>query len=772
VIDWLRKALAFASSGKLAADAFSAHDAGDWARAVPLLEALAAKRPADAETHYRLGDALYQLDRPADALAPLERAIGISGAAPDSYYKLGNALKDLDRPEEALARYRRALELDPRHARALVNTGVILESRDRKEEALDCYRRAVQADPSLVPAHSNLAVLLHHMDRLAEAAEAYQPLLRLTPGSVTDLCNLGNAYQGLGRYDEAVQCYERALAVDPRLADAMRRSGVALLGSGKHKEAEAALRRASEVEPEHVGAWVNLGDSLQYQHRYDDALRAYERGLLVNPDLPELLNNIGAAYRGKGDLKTAQRYFERALEASPALSSARINVANTRYSLGFIDEAIEQHREIVKRDPESMSAARQILMILLYKPGLSPEALFAEHRDFAERYGYRGPLPPAPERRRAGGKIRIGYLSSDFRRHPVGYNMMPVIAHHDRRTFEVYLYSCSKAADELTRQFRERADVWRSITYMPDETAARVIREDELDILVLLAGRFDDNRPLLATHRLAPVQVSMHDPATSGLEQIDYLIADRGLSPRDTAERFTERVTCLPTFYLHAPLRELPPPAPPPVERNGWITFGSFNNPAKVNPAVVALWAQVLRSVPGSKLLLKYMDVFSVDEVRSRYLRLFEGHGVGPDRVVLPGEGSQSRGQHLARYGEIDIALDTFPFSGSTTTFEALSMGVPVITLAGDRMVSRWSAAMLRKVGLSRLVARTEEEYVELARSLAADPGALARLRAELRERVPRSPLCAEGQRVRQLERLYRAMWALHVRGGKKVQQP
>ena len=767
MIDWLRKALAFASSGKLAADAFSAHDAGDWARAVPLLEALAAKRPADAETHYRLGDALYQLDRPADALAPLERAIGISAAAPDFHYKLGNALKDLDRPEEALARYRRALELDPRHARALVNTGVILESGDRKEEALDCYRRAVQADPSLVPAHSNLAVLLHRMDRLAEAAEAYQPLLQLNPESVTDLCNLGNAYQGLGRYDEAVRCYERALALDPRLADAMRRSGVALLGSGKYKEAETALRHAAEVEPEHAGAWVNLGDSLQFQHRYDDALRAYERGLQMNPELPELLNNIGAAYRGKGDLKAAQRYFERALEAAPDLSSARINVANTRYSLGFIDEAIAQHREILKRDPGSMNAARQILMILLYRPGLGAEELFREHRDFAKRYGYSGPSMPAPrERSRTGGKLRIGYVSSDLRKHPVGYNMMPVIAHHDRSAFEVYLYSCAKAADDLTRQFRDRADMWRSITYMPDEATARLMREDQLDILVHLAGRFDDNRPVLATYRPAPVQISMHDPATSGLEEIDYLIADRSLSPRGTAERFTERIACLPTFYLHAPLRELPPPAPPPVERNGWITFGSFNNPAKVNPAVVALWAQVLRSVPGSKLLLKYMDVFSVDEVRSRYLRLFEDHGIGPDRLVLPGEGSQSRGLHLARYGEIDIALDTFPFSGSTTTFEALSMGVPVITLAGDRMVSRWSAAMLRKVGLSRLVARTGAEYVELACSLAADRRALAGLRVELRERVPRSPLCAERQRVRQLERLYRAMWALHVRRG------
>ncbi len=750
--------------GRHRADAFSAHDAGDWDRAAALLPALAARQPGDAEVLYRLGDALYQLNRPQEALPYLERAVRLKSGFAASHYKLGNVLKDLDRPDDALASYRRALELAPRHAQALTNAGVILETQGRKDDAVDHYRRAAQADPGLLPARSNLAVLLHQMDRLAEAADAYQALLQLQPRSVTDLCNLGNALQGLGRYEEAVQCYERALEIDPQLADAMRRSGVALLGSGKYKEAEAALRRASEAEPEHAGAWANLGDSLQFQHRYDDALRAYERGLQVNPDLPELLNNIGAAYRGKGDLKTAQRYFERAFEVSPSLSSARINVANTRYSLGFIDEAIERHREILKLDPGSMSAARQILMILLYQPGLSPDALFEEHRDFARRYAYRGPpAPTPPERQRTGGKIRVGYVSSDLRKHPVGYNMMPVITHHDRGAFEIYLYSTNKAQDSLTQQFRSRADAWRSIAYMTDETAAGLIREDRLDILVLLAGRFDDNRPLLASYRPAPVQVSMHDPATSGLEEIDYLIADRALAPRGSPERYTERVACLPTFYLHAPLTDAPPPVAPPVERNGWITFGSFNNPAKVNAAVVALWAQVLHRVPGSKLLLKYMDVFSVDEVRGHYLRLFASHGIAADRLVLPGEGSQARGQHLARYGEIDIALDPFPFSGSTTTFEALSMGVPVITLPGDRMVSRWSAAMLRKVGLARLIARTEAEYVELARSLAADPRELARLRVELRGRVPRSPLCDERKRVRQLERLYRAMWGRHL---------
>jgi protein O-GlcNAc transferase len=753
VLAWLKRV----AVGAARRNAMKLYQGGDWERAVTLLQLLAREQPDDANVHFRLGDTLYQLDRTREALAPLARAVRLDGGVADHHYKHGNVLKDLERVDDALAAYRRALERDPGHAAALTNIGVILEIRGNLEGAVEHYRRAVESGRGTAPAYRNLARLLTRLKRYAEAIDNYAQLMELQPDSVEDWLSYGDTCQGLGRYDESVRCYDKALALDPDLADAMRRRGLALLAAGRYAEAEAGLRRSTEIEPGHAGAWANLGDTLQFQHRYDDALRAYERGLEVEPDVPELLNNIGAAYRQKGDLAKAVHYFERAIEASPGLSSARINIANTRYSLGFLEEALAQHREVLRLDPGSMSAWRQVLMMLLYQPGLGAEEIFSQHREFATRYGRRDP-PAPPERGRSGGKIRIGYVSSDLRKHPVGFNMKPIFEHHDRETFEIYVYSAAKQQDEMTRAFRGHVDGWRAITYMDDEAAAHVVRQDRLDILVVLAGRFDDNRPLLATWRLAPVQVSMHDAATSGLEEMDYLIADRNLSPRDTPERFTERVACLPTFYLHAPLTDAPPAVPPPVERNGWITFGSFNNPAKVNPAVVALWAQVLHAVAGSKLLLKYMDIFKVDEVRARYLRLFAEHGIGPERLLLPAEGPQVRSRHLARYGEIDVALDPFPFSGSTTTFEALSMGVPVVTLAGDRMVARWSASMLRKVGLSRLVARTEAEYVEIARGLAADPAGLARLRVELRERVPRSPLCAERPRVRQLERLYRAM--------------
>ena len=722
MLDWLEKVFrpgphsssqektATAPSSSTAA-AFSAHDAGDWQRAVTLLQPLAQEHPDDARVHYRMGDALYRLERPQEALAPLERAVRIAGNVAVHHYKLGNALVDLERLDDALACYRRVLELEPRHAQALSNTGTILEIRGRTDEALGYYRRAIQANGTLLPPHGNLAMLLHRLERYNEAAEAYRALLQLEPRSVANWCNLGNTHQELEKFDDAVRCYERAIALDPALAGA--------------------------VPP------VD-----------------HDRGAGGDAGMAELLDKIGMAYRLIRSYETAHKCFTRAVSIAPRYVPARINRAAIEHNLGMSAESIRGFRDILEIDPQHVHAARHLLMEQLYAP-CTTMALFEEHLAFGRRFGSGGRATrPFNRSTRAGKKLRIGYVSSDFRMHPVGYNVLPIIQFHDRDAFEILLYSIVRKPDPMSRWFKEQA-TWRAIGPLSDEAAAQQIRQDEVDILVLLAGRFDENRPLLATHRCAPLQVSMHDPATSGLAEMDYLIADRALVPRHTTEQFTERVVCLPTFFLHPRLDEAPYDPKLPAARNGWITFGSFSNLPKINENVVATWAKVLLAVPESRLLLKYMDLYTLPGVRSRYLSLFRQYGIGEERLILPVQGTENRADHFARYLQVDIALDPFPFTGSTTTFEALWMGVPVVTLEGDRMAARWSTAMLRKVGLSQHIARNEAEYVEIARQLASNPGELAGLRAELRERVARSPLCAEETRTLQLERLYRRMWKI-----------
>jgi predicted O-linked N-acetylglucosamine transferase (SPINDLY family) len=682
------------------AAACSAHDAGDWQRAVALLQPLARECPDDAQVQYCLGDALYQLDRVREALPPLERAARLADDIAAHHYKLGNVLRDLERLADALACYRRALELQPRHAQALTNAGVTLEALGKPDEALDHYRRAIQSDATLLPAHTNLAVLLQKLDRVAEAAAACQALLQLNPRSSGELCSLGDAFQELGRYDDAVRCYERAIAIDPAC---------------------------------------------------------------IGPGVPELLNNIGAAYKRRGALETAQRYFTRALEAAPSFTQARVNLATTLLALGLHAQAIARYREVLETEPRNPEASRNLLLALLYTR-FDANELFEEHRAFARRFGSGTRAVPAwTGDARRGKKLRIGYVSSDLRNHPVGYSLASIIRHHDRGAFEVCLYSSVRKPDAMSQWFREQADVWRSIARHSDEAASGLIRGDQVDILVLLAGRSDDNRPLLALHRPAPIQVSMHDPATSGLQEMDYLIADRGMVPRHAAEKFSERVACLPTFYVHPPLDAARQVSALPAARNGWITFGSFNNAVKINEDVVAVWAQILRRVAAARLVIKYFNVFANPGVRSRYLALFRKHGIPEERLSLSDEPVDDRGDHLARYGQIDIALDPFPYNGTTTTFEALGMGVPVVTLLGECMRARMSAAMLAKIGLPRLIARNEAEYVEIARDLAANRDELVHLRRDLPRRVACSPLCAEQARARQLERLFRRMWAIRV---------
>jgi predicted O-linked N-acetylglucosamine transferase (SPINDLY family) len=349
-------------------------------------------------------------------------------------------------------------------------------------------------------------------------------------------------------------------------------------------------------------------------------------------------------------------------------------------------------------------------------------------------------------------------LSSDFRDHPVARNIEPLLANHDRSAFEMRLYGEVAVPDEATRRLQSYAAAWCSTVGQNDRQVAERIRADGVDILMILAGRFDRNRPEIAAWQAAPVQVSFHDPATSGIPALDYLIADRRLVPRGSEEWFAERVVMLPTFYLHPPILSAPSPGPLPMSGGGGVTFGSFNHPAKVNDRVLALWARLLREVQGSRLVLKYRGYYAEGPLQARIHRAAGDAGIEPGRFVLLGQRERHEA-HLARYRHVDIALDPFPFTGSTTTFEALWMGVPVVTLAGSNMASRWSAAMLGALRLDEWVTDSPEAYMKAAAAMAYDPGRLKKLRSELRQRVLGSPLCDGGRRARQLERLLRAMW-------------
>ncbi len=566
------------------------------------------------------------------------------------------------------------------------------------------------------------AVALHQAGELDAAVAAYREALREEPGSLGAGLGLGLALFGQGKLDEAAASLAN-MPVLPQAADTYFHIAMSFLGIGRPRDAEGWFRRMLAVRPGFVNAEFNLGLALQNQGRFEEAMACYRRVLQTQPDQV-------AAYQ---------------------------NLALLHQMLGLHDEAIAVYREGMQASPADRDFPRYLVGAMFYAPALSNEARFEAARESGARLDRAAGVRRRPVRDRdPERRLRIGYLTSDFRDHPIGRNVEPLLAYRDRARFEIVVYADIAQPDGMTAHLKSLVDGWRDIGGLTDEAAAELIDRDAIDILVSLAGHFDRNRPGICAFRPAPLQVSFHDVTTSGSAAFDYLIADRIVCPAAPAEGFTERVFRLPGIYVHTPMDA---PMPRPVPAGGPITFGCFNNPAKLNDAILAIWARVLAAVPGSRLVLKYRNWFRSAEVQERVLSVFAAFGVPAEQIDFAGGDDDKVVDHLRRYETIDIALDPYPFGGSTATFEALWMGVPVVTLAGTTMMSRWSSSLLRALKLDGLIAQTPEQYIAIARHVADDQTLRTALRTTLRDRMRHSPLCDGRLRARQIERTYRAVW-------------
>jgi protein O-GlcNAc transferase len=648
----------------------------------------------------------------------------------------------------------------PEEPRLLHLLGTIRHSRGEAGQAIDLVNRAVQVKPDYAEAHFNLAAMLATAERLEEAAHHFQRAAALKPENVEAHARAAAALMNLERRDEAEAAFRRVLALRPDYVSALVDLSTLTLARGEAGEAIELARRAVALAPRLPEAHVKLGRALKELQFYDEALQHYHRALELDPDVPEVENFLAVALMEIGRLEEAQELCRRVLARDPDEPRAHCTLGIVAQALGDPQLSLSSCRRSMALRPDNAQYARNLAATVIAIPGIGERERFAEQRHLGRIFGpdrataLGAPTnDPDPDRR-----LRIGWLSSDLRGHPVGRNLHMLFLHWDRNRFEHHLYAEVTRPDEITDWFRGQADGWCFAPALGDAELAERIRADRIDVMLYLAGRFDHNRPEVAAWRPAPVQMSFHEPATSGLVGMDYLISDRCLSPRGGAELYTERPLRLPSFYLHGPVEDGPSVAPLPYERTGTITFGSYNNPTKTNPGVLACWAEVLRRVPGSRLVLKYKNRYTGPTVSTRIRDTFAALGIDPARIETRGE-TEDMAAHLDNYARIDIALDTFPFTGSTTTFEALWMGVPVVTLAGPNMVSRWSASILRTVGLKGLIAETPAAYADIAARLAADPRGLAELRSTLRQRVLESPVCDGGLRARQMERLFRAAW-------------
>lgn len=646
-----------------------------------------------------------------DAIAGLLRQI------PD----LRSAGKKID-AEEAC---KEVLKHRPDHMEALTALWDLSYETQNHGVAVEWLRRGIAANDGFARLHYMMGYSLMGQGNMGDAAASFRKALTLDPTLATAHNNLGCALEAVGNLGEAVECYRTAIALEPRLADALYNLGNAHGRIGDADRAIEYIGQALQLESGRVDWKCNLGDLLVQRLRLDEAVESYDAALKIDA-------GDARAYEGR---------------------------AGARQLLGRAAEAEADFREAMKLKPDDGHVHSAWLLCLHYRRG--DEALLEEHLAWAKRHtrGIGRQVARAARERRPDRRINIGYLSPDFKRHSVACFVEPLLAAHDRQRCKVFCYSNVSFPDVVTRRIQGLCEEWRDISRVGDDWVADRVRADRIDILVDLAGHTGEGRMLLFARKLAPVQVTwLGYPDTTGLAAIDYRLTDAIADPEGSSERFyVEKLVRLENGFLcYGPPPESPEIGELPLLRAGHVTFGCFNNLAKLTPSMIALWAELLGALPGARLQLKSFGLKAQSARRSIGAE-FAGHGVDPDRLELCGP-EESFASHLAQYGGVDIALDVFPYNGAATTCEALWMGVPVITLAGPTHVSRVGASILSRAGLAELVANSGEEYVQKALQLARNADRLRTLRAGMRERLRSSALLDAQGFARSLENAYREM--------------
>lgn len=643
----------------------------------------------------------------------------------------------------------------------LFAAGFRLHQAGRLAEAEVWYRRVLAAEPNHADALNLLGVVANQVGRHDLAVELIRQAIRQNGQNPDYFSNLGNAFYGRGKLDEAVAAYRRAISIKPDHAESLSNLGVTLLGQGKLDEAVAAYRRAIGIKPDYAEAHSNLGNALKEQGQLAEAVAAYRQAISIKPDHAKAYSNLGNALREQGKHDEAVAACRQAISIKPDIAEAYSNLGVGLQEQGKLDEAVAAFRQAISIKPGYAEAFSNLLFCLNYDDKSTVDHLFAAHREWDERYGRQAPRPTAyANDRDVGRQLKIGYLSPDFRSHSVAHFVEPLLQGHDRQAVEVFCYAEVRRPDTVTAHLQGLADHWLMTVGLSDDELAERIRMDGIDILVDLAGHTANNRLRVFSRKPAPVQATwLGYPNTTGLDAIDYRLVDAVTDPAGEADAWASEtlVRLEGGFLCYGGLTAAPEPRALPCLMAGAVTFGSFNNPAKVSATTFDAWATLLSRLSQARLLLKGKP-FADAGTRGLFLAHLGERGVAAERVELvawvPGVAA-----HLAAYHRVDIALDPFPYNGTTTTCEALWMGVPVVTLRGDRHAGRVGASLLSQIGLPDLIANSVEEYVEIAVALAGDPARLIDLRGSLRPRMAASPLCDGRAFARKIETVFRTMW-------------
>ncbi len=697
--------------------------------------------------------------KPNIAAPMLERALAANPDDGQAQLALGRSLRAMDRSFDARKHLEAAVRLLPQDADAHFQLAELLEGEGDAELASRHYQAARALAPDLAAIPAALARLRAGQGDRQAAERLYLEAIALNPAA-----EIHTAYAGLlagqGQIDAAIAQFEAAVAQDPKNPQAWNNLSGPLKLRGRLKECLAALRKAVALAPGNALIHNNLALALRLEEGAVEALEHAKLAISLKPDYADAYLNLGYILNLLGQHEAAVTALHRAIAIDPGNAIYHGALGHALNGQGAVEDAILAFRRSLDLDPSSALVRSNLLMTLCYSTDMPPEDLFAEHKRFNDIH--QSKIPPAPHAnaRDPAKRLRVGYVSPDFRTHSVSYFFEPVLAGHDRNAVELFLYANHLHGDAVSDRLRKMADHWREIRGLTDVEADALIRSDGIDILVDLAGHSADNRLPLMARKPAPIQGSwIGYPNTTGLSAIDFRFTDAIADPPGQSDAWhTEKLIRLAGGFLcFRPPEEAPAIEPIKPRGLGQVVFGCFNNHSKVSPYVTRLWADLLKELPEAVLMLKNR---SMDDPRARaeILDRFASNGIDPQRIKTVGR-IPGRGGHLAAYNLVDISLDTHPYSGTATTCESLWMGTPVVTLAGPTHVSRVSASLLHRVGLDDLVATSPEEYVLKAVSLALDHARLQELRQTLRARLQASPLLDAKACAENVEAAYRRLW-------------
>jgi len=620
-------------------------------------------------------------------------------------------------------------------------------------KAAERYEELLAKEPNHEKALVNLGILCFQMNQDNRGWRFLQKAVNKFPGSTNVQFNYGFACLKKGHGEQAAHHLQKAVQLDNCFSPAWRKLGNALSGLGRFAEAFEAYQQGHRLAPKNLELLNNWSKVCINLERYKKAKIILNHALKLYPKQPELHANLGAVYHKQWKLNQAEAYFKKAIDLNPADWRLH-NTLGTLYThSNEMTNAIEAFEKALTRDPQNSSVHSNIVYFRNYLPEISNAEHFENHCNWQQRHAPRSNVIPQTDSTVKPPPLRVGLLSGDFYQHPVAIFLRGWLRHLNADNIQLHAYTEIQKRDAFTREFRELCTGWYETNGKTDRQVAEKIRKDDIHILIDLAGHTKGNRLPVMGYKPAPVQISyLGYINTTGLPQIDYRIADKWVNPPETQRYYTDQLIYLPESYTcYNPPEGAPDVAPLPALKNGFITFGSFKNPSKINRKVVKLWADILHDVPESKLKLKARH-FEEHQSLERYINWFEKEGINSDRLIF--EGPSTIDKYFAAYNTIDIALDPFPHCGGTTTHDALYMGVPVITLAGDSYVSRMGVSIMNNLGYPEWIAESAVDYKTKVLEMAGNLQSIEAICDELRHKFLSSPLCNHKKFARQMEKL------------------